>query len=316
MTLQEIVRDVYEALGEPSDLEYLDDVGVVDTALSGWQRMVDAVNRACLEISTWKFVDGRQLRFRFLEDNGLLKTEVYSTTIASGSTSSQVLVTDLPVQDDNYYAGMAIAIGTNTYRILFSRTETATTEVFLLTLPGSDPTGLTATVSNREYFFTDATGLAFGTFADGIAYIPANGTPLEILEITNLEDATPIAQEKKYNPVVAVTPSLSTPTMFYKITNGIRFNIWPDEELTYNVRYMRGPRVLAYTDTEVEPELPHNFHGAIVLHVLWWGYRRMQENNSAYATSKELVDMLRRLRTEYDLQGEFTTHQISFDMGV
>ena len=86
--------------------------------------------------------------------------------------------------------------------------------------------------------------------------------------------------------------------------------MWPTSGKTFAVRYHRGPKVLTVNDAAVEPELPEQFHWAIMLHVVWWGLRRAQESNDAYATKKDLEDFMARTRTEYDLQDDIVSGQI------
>lgn len=318
MTLTEIAVDVYEGLGEPSDLEIYDALlgsPIIDVTSEGWQRIVDAINSACLAITTWKFNDGRSIKFRRNEAEGLLKTEVLSATL-TGTSGSAIVSTTLPVQDADYYASSVVKLGVKYYRILSSQTNGTATDLFLLTAIDADYLDETCVVSCREYHFADATAVAFGQYTNGIGYVPGNGKPLEIISIKELEGETEISQESKYESLYTATASLATPSSFYKITSGLRFDTWPSEELVYAVRYARGPKVLTYTAVDEEPEIPQQFHRCIVLHALWWGYRRAQENDSAYSTKKDFIELLRNTQNEYDLQDTYVNHQISFSMGV
>lgn len=312
MTLQQIVGEIFEGLGEPSDLQYLDLNGNLDTSLTGWRKIVDEVNIACLELVSWKFPNGRVVRFRQLEESTTFQSEVRTGTVLVGNIASAVITTDLALEADNFYGGWAIEIDGSIYRILQSRTNGTDTELFLSTLPLGDPLGKDVVVSKRDYLFIDNTGVAFGEWPIGIGYNPANGRPLELIEVADLETQATITQTPTQEPLLIPNLTFGVPTQFYKIAQGLRFDLWPESKRLYNVRYVRSPRMLSYTDSNVEPELPVQFHRAVVLHGLWWGYRRMQENNSAYSTKRDLDDLLARLRTEYDFQGDFTNHQITY----
>lgn len=316
MTLETIVREAYETLGEYSDLQYTDENGALDQTSSGWHRLVDAVNTALLEIASWKFPDGKCLRFRSLEETGILRTKVLSCTIASGSTGSQIVSTNLALEDDDYYAGMVIKYGTETRKVLMSRTLAGATELFLMSTPTVDPSDLAAVVAEREYHFVDNTTVGFGLFADGIGYDPEAGHPLEIIDVYDMTDDSALTPMSRDDPLISRSAELGTPTSYYKLMRSLRFDLWPDEARTYTVRYLRSPRLLGYDDPTLEPELPEMFHRAIVLHVVWWGLRRAQENDSAYATKQDLDYLLRHLKTEYDFQGEFKTHQITLKREV
>jgi len=313
MTLQQIIRDVYEALGEPSDLEYKDDLDVIDTASDGWHKLVDYVNNACLGIATWKFPDRRTIRFRFLEDVAYLSTIFETATVVASVVSMPIIETTLTNLTIDAYAGCAIRVGSNVYRVRYSRPDPINPTHVDLMLEGqiTVTAGTSLSLSKRDYRFVNQVLDPFATIPVGIAYTASNGAPLEITNIYDMTTNSELDLLKKYDPLIAVQVSFQTPSQYYKLAQGIRFDSYPSSSLSYSVRYMRGPRVLSYISIDAEPELPVQFHEAIILHALWWGYRRMQENNSAYSTKQDLTDMLSRVRTEYDLQGELTSHQFT-----
>lgn len=317
MTVLQIIQNVYEGLGEPSDLQYLDDNDNVLTASIGWHRMVDAVNTAALELSTWKFPDGRVVRFRFLEAVADLETLFQNATIVSAVTNSAIIQTTLTNTTTNFYSGCAIKLGSAMYRVRYSQASVAVpTQVDLMLDTNVTTTaGAAFTLSKREYLFTPQVASPFTAMPVGIAYNTTAGVPLEITNVYDMLTNSELDLIKKYDPMIAMQVSFQTPSEFYKLANGIRFDVFPDTQRRYAIRYMRGPALLDYVNTSAEPELPKQFHQAIVLHCLLWGYRRMQENNSAYSTKQDLNDMLRRIRTEYDFQGELTAHQITVDFG-
>jgi len=318
MTVLQMVQNVYEALGEPSDIQYLDDADNVLTTSVGWRRMIDAINTACLEISVWKFPDGRTIRFRYLEDSAQLVTKYESATIVSAVTNMPFITTTLTDVSVNAYQNCAIQLGSSTYRVRYSRVNPIVPTQVDLMLNANVTVLANATfnLSKREYYFQAQTIDPFTIVPTNIAYTAINGAPLEITNVYDMSSNSELSLLKKYDPLIASQVNFQTPTMFYKLAGGLRFDTYPTSTLNYTIRYMRGPRILSYDDINAEPELPVQFHGAINLHALWWGYRRMQENDSAYSTKQDLTDMLRRLRTEYDLQGELTSHQFTINMGV
>ena len=169
------------------------------------------------------------------------------------------MITDLATQADNYYRGMLVEYGTDTNRVLGSRTNAGLTELFLIRLPAVSPVG-TATISKREYYFLDSSAMTFGTLVNGIGYLPSEGRPIEIINIYDMETLESLTLNSKYDPAMAVDTTVGTPASYYKLAMGIRFDTWPDSERTYLVRYVRTPRVLDYITTTAEPELPEHFH--------------------------------------------------------
>lgn len=314
MTTEQMVREVFEALGEPSDLQYRDLNDQIDVTLPGWQRIVQALNTACLEIATWKWPRGRQLRFRFLEAQAPLSIAPLSGTVLTHTASSHFLTCTLTERPMDYYRNYALRFDTDVYRVLNSRWTGTATELILLSAPQTSLASRGLTASRREFQFVDQTTAAWGETVDGIAYTPAEGVPLEILNVYDLTGDRELEYENRFESFAPAAPTFGEATRYYKMARGFRLDVWPETARTFMVRYMRGPRILPADSLTAEPELPENFHRAVVLHALWWGYRRAQENNSAYATKKDLDELLQQLRTEYDLQSEHTTAQWSIKM--
>ena len=74
MTILNIVKEIFEALGEPSDLDFWDSTRTAaNTSSVAWKRLVDVVNEGCLALSSWKWPNGRQIRMRHVEDVVYLK---------------------------------------------------------------------------------------------------------------------------------------------------------------------------------------------------------------------------------------------------
>ena len=311
MTVETIVQEIFEGLGEPSDLEFRNPDGSVNTASQGWLRLVDAVNRACIELSTWKFPEGRVLRFRSLEANTVFSTEVLSATISDGAIGTATLTTSLPVQADNYYAGWVVTLAGEQYRVFMSTTALSGTDTDLLVLSplAIDPVGETLSASRREYTFVEATP-AFGTIPVNPTVPASVGTPLEIVSVYDMTNASELGRLSSDEQGLESIPVIQAPTAYYKTGRGLRFDTWPEEAANYTIRFFRTPAVIGYTATTEEPELPENYHRAIVLWGLWWGYRRMQENNSAYSTKRDLDDLLRHIRGEFDLESQFSNGQV------
>jgi hypothetical protein len=74
MTILNIVKEIFEALGEPSDLDFWNSTRTAaNTSSVAWKRLVDVVNEGCLALSSWKWPNGRQIRMRHVEDVVYLK---------------------------------------------------------------------------------------------------------------------------------------------------------------------------------------------------------------------------------------------------
>lgn len=97
MTYQELIVDLYERLGEPSNyLPYddLNDEATFNIAATGAIKLGKLVNRAYKKVMSWKYPDGRILRFR----NGY--TWAYATApfiqLTNANSSGRTVTVDGP----------------------------------------------------------------------------------------------------------------------------------------------------------------------------------------------------------------------------
>lgn len=322
MTILEMVQDVFEALGEPSDLEYRDIATLQpDTASVGWQRFVRVFNNAQTAIATWKFPEGTQLRFRALEDVASFQTSRLQASItpaSPGVDDSFILSGSQLKSGTASYVGWLLEIpdasGKSLYRGRIT-TSTYNGGQYYITLSPAPQHGLVAPypvvyLYTREYIFQNINGMLPPFTGPIIPYDGQYGTPLEILNVEDITNGTSIEYNSRHESYIQSEPDVGVPGEYYKLATGLRFNTWPETGINYAVRYFRTPKPFG-TDVDQVCELPVQFHQCVVLHALWWGYRRMQENTSAYSTKRDLDDMLRRLRTEFHLEGEMGRSQWS-----
>lgn len=306
MTLQEMVVQVYEALGEPSDLNIYDTDGTtVLVTSSGWLKLVDAINTGCLQLSTWKWPNGRHIRMRFTEDTAVLEVNHQTKVVAVGGWTSPTLTVTVSDSTTNLHVGKLAVGGTSgaTGYVLYSSGVT----LYLTKVSGTFVAGETVTLYQREFMFTAGTD---PRSLVGIPYTATNGVPLDIVALQDIVNGQPLEETSKRERWLSPDSTVGTPTAFYRIPLGIVFDTWPTDGLTYVVRYMRGPRKLGYTETTAEPELPSQFHYGLVLFGIWWGLRRAQESNDAYAVKKDLEEFMLRTRTENDFQDDLVSGQV------
>ena len=97
---------------------------------------------------------------------------------------------------------------------------------------------------------------------------------------------------------MATSLTVGTPTLWKRIQKGLRFEVYPEDDLEYFIRYVRGPVVM--TEPTDVPELPTQLHRGLVLYGMWWGLRRAQESSDAYSVKRDLEDFMARVRIEDD----------------
>jgi hypothetical protein len=280
MTLAEIIEEIYEGLGEPSDLKYTDENDDIDVTSTGWLKLVRAVNMGCMYMATFKFPTGRQLKLRLNEDTGTL----FPTSIVNGLPVSSLT----PPGTDRQLTLITAPI---VNQLLIGRSSAATGVVRFVN-------GLTATLSQMTGTFIN------GEIVDAYSrefQFPDTMLSKKIIDVLQVVDSTGSVlteTDQDTNLTVAASSELGIPTSWRKIRQGIRFDIYPQDDLEYFIRYARGPIDLV-NPTDI-PELPVQMHSGLVLYGQWWGLRRAQESTDAYSVKRDLVDFMSTVRVEDD----------------
>lgn len=310
VTILQLVRETHISIGEPSDLQYYvadrdtpDQDPVENTDYyRAWCQYIDALNDAQSDIATWKFSDGRQLRFRSLEDYTSFDSQVSSFTIDS-ITGNIVAWTDATATTttDFYKGRMIYQAATNTYALVMRSYTSGATNYFVVAAAGSLAAGA-ATIAKREYTFINTDFTTVPVTMNGIPWDYDNGRPLEIINVIDSAASTELEVLGNLTHQLDMSPTVGTPASVYKTPAvGFRFDTWPDASKSYLVQFYRSPRRVQYIDAlTTEPELPEHFHRAIWLWMTWWGLRREELSSDCYSAKKDLEDFLKRKRTEED----------------
>jgi len=307
VTLIEAVQDIYEGLGEPSDLRYGPRgntlvVDLVDPTLAAhWQRLVEVVNRAQNKIATWKFPNGRQLRFKKSSSKTLFRSQIAIETLSG--TLADYFVSGTIVGTYNSTDSWVLDINGELFQVIDQGAGTLTLDRPLT----STFVNSTGTLRRRRYYWSP---VAPGTVGS-IGYSVNGGIPNSVHSIET-DSGTSIELVSK----LPFTLSVADPTQAFCTSDAIEFAEAPDTVQTFLVHYASGPVNFGVTLAEQTQQLwlPGQYHEAIVLWGLWWGYRRAQENSSAYSTKRDLDDFLARVRSESDYDDEFRTVQMSYSM--
>ena len=279
MTFSTMKSDVWEALGKPSDLnpDSSDTIGK-------W------INRGMARILTWKFPNGRQIRFKCTEGELFFKTALKTGTAEASGTSTITLESGAVDAVSDIYNGWVIEIdggtGIGQYRLIVDYdggSRQATVATAWTTAPDT-----TSTYSLYKRFMKFINAGANGA-SDNIT-IDTNDSIYDVLKVTDLEDETDLGKgDRTANwPGNLTTPA--TPGAYITFGDRIIFDSPVDEERWYRLEYFKFPAALSgATD---EPLMPSNWHEAIVLWATWKGLCRQQEPPMAYATLKNLEDFM------------------------
>lgn len=280
MTLGTVIQRAWEELGEPSDL---------DPKTVGVQKFRDAANEAQDVIAMWIDDRGRKVFFREFEDSVDFETVVLTGTLeAQGSQSTIVMPVSVEATLGRY-AGWVLAAGGEARRVALS---TVVGGRATLTVNGPftvDLTDAAFTLSKVEYRFE----------GDGDV-IETEKRVVEIRKVYDLVDGVMLDEVAASEQLMDV--DVGVPGSWKHRGSGVAFDVAPTETRRYRLFVVRLPTKLVDQSSLIE--VPEAFAQALVMRVVWWGYRRMQDFQAAYATKREFQELMTRLATASWLNGE------------
>jgi hypothetical protein len=273
LTAGTLIQKVWEELGEPSDL---------NPATVGVPKLLDAVNDAQDVVAQWIDNRGRKCFFREMECEVRFSTLVETGTFTEEASGVAITlpVTVTPVL--GRFVRWVLTTGGETRDVVASGVTggrnvlTVASAFSNLLLDGI------FVLAKREYQLT------------GLDALDTGGQRLvEIQRIFDAETGTRLEEAASADQMMIV--SSGTPGTWRHRGSGIVLDAAPPAARMYIVHAVRLPtRVTEQTDII---ELPDAFCQALHMHVVKWGYRRMQDFQAAYATKKEFEELMTRLAT-------------------
>jgi hypothetical protein len=301
MTTEEMIVEVFEALGEPSDLfPYTSGTVVVDMTTVGAIKILKWLNRGYKRILNWKFPNGHQVRFPVQQGEIFFSTVVKSGTVASATPTEVTLDGGVMANDDQYNGWIVeILAGTGQGQVKVIVDFTAARVATLADAWDTVPDGTsTYALYKRSYSFRGAAAV------DVSENIPLN--PIDqiasVLKITDVEGVMDLAVGGGIEGFSSGLLSHGTPSSYILLGNRIVFDVAADEVIWYRMEYSKVPEELALALDE--PELPETFHEALILYAQWIGLRRSQEWGGAYSTKKDIEDLMQTLKTSIEMSYE------------
>lgn len=318
MTVEEMMVDVFEVLGEPSYLNIYSAAGAVDATLTGSQRILQWLNRGYRRVLSWKWPSGAQVRFPAMEGKTHFRTVVKSGSVqdASVASSGEAAYVDLSGlgPTDGLYEGWIVEIDSGTGSGQKRRVVQyvgATGRCYVNKDWDTEPEGPTSTTSSTYKLYKDFVRLCSSTdseAADNVVLDP-NTTALAILKIVDTNDGEVIEPAERTETFSENTIQTGVPTEYYRRENDIVFDVAVEDERWYSLEYVKMPAALAAL-TDV-PKIPEIFHDAITLYAHWLGLRNAQEWSGAYATKKDLEDLMLSAKTQIEQSFERETAYVT-----
>jgi len=314
MTVQEIMIRVFQDSGENTNLlpyTVFGDETTFDLTLPGAQRLLRYINTACVRVANWKFQDGRILRPRSLRGRfafvvsepveypgsitGAAGTAI-ATIINNGTVPLNLFVSG---SLDNWLLEISAGPGSGQTRFVISSVYDALTDTLTLILDAPFDSAVDFTSSWKTYrsFFKITTNPA-ETNTSVIA-LDSTLSLADVMRIRDITNNVDLSRTYRDDTFTSSLKSTGTPSTFQLFGNELWFDAAPIEYVAYELLYIKNPRLLT-TATET-PELPEIYHEAVALWATHNIMRTNQDFNGAYATKRELEDLMAMLR----LQGEF-----------
>jgi hypothetical protein len=302
MTVSDLLEELWEALGEPTDLDPYT-AGSIDVTTDGSVKMIRWLNAAYRKIANWRFKDGTFLRFGTQRATINFQMPLESGICQSGSTTVAILPSAFATANDFY----------NDWLIQVESGAAADEKRYIVDYAGSTQ----AATVNRA-FSENITAGSHVSVVKRFAEFVASGGPsasvnivldpvntfVQAMRVTDLEDLDRLSLADAVENYAGDLESVGTPEQYYFDGKRIYFDVAVSDQRWYKVDYIREVQDLA--GAADEPDIPERWHEGILLRAIWWGQRRNQDFRDAYSTKRDLVDFMestkRNLEEGFDHQ--------------
>lgn len=312
MTTREIMELVYQEAGEPSDLcPYTDpgDYTTFDIALAGSVRLLRIVNMALRRVASWKLRSGRILRHKALEAREFFTIPDAPTGTVVSATDTTVTIPQLGSDADGELDGWVIEItdglGSGQTRLIVGSTVAGGNIIASVVSAWDTNPDNTSTYSlYKSHVFLRAVRTLTAHTWD---FLLDPATKLhDIVRIRDVVTGVDLLLPNHGDTFSASQAQSGVPTLYQRYGDQILFDAAISSRRTYEMLFMRQPTPLT-AETQV-PELMEIFHQPIIL----WAVHEIQRMNQAfgpaYATKRELEDMMEMIVQQgtYELTMEQT----------
>jgi len=288
LTAQQMVEDLWERIGEPSDLDpFGTDGETIDTDSEGWEKMLRALNRGITAAASFRDTrTGRLFRYRNRHAWQYVTFTPASTTLTAAITAG-----DLTVQ----FAASGAADTYNDYLVKVG------TEVRLIV---DDDGAGTCTVS-KSFDSAHASGATIYYAPRYLTITTSGNNFVEVASVFNMEESTTVERGERGDLFNMQMDSDGDPTQYYRVGDKLYLDrVQFDDTQGFRVDYLRLPGAMtAVTDTS---GLPEAFDEAIISWAMSWGFSRYISPDLAAAARSQFVAEMRMHQTEWHVDDEFS----------
>lgn len=304
MTVEDMVTEIWEHIGEPSDLDPFDVNGDLDETSDGYGRMLKWINRGYKRIVNWKFPNGRQIRFYKSKEKLNFKMPLETGTAQTG-TASSITLAGAESSINDFYLDWVVELtsgtGSGQRRLVTDyagSTRVADVNRDFDTTPDSD------TVYALYKRFMKFVGSSENDTSVNIVLDPIKDI-IDVLKVTDLKDRKDLIRAERTDNFSGSIETEDTPGNYFRLGNELHFDRAVSDERWYRMEYERNlAELTASTD---EPKIPDIWHEAIVLWCTRLGLKRAQDYKAAYAVKRDLEDFMNRTKQAIETSTERET---------
>lgn len=297
MTVSEMMVEIHDQLGRPTDISpYGADGETIDVANAGAVRLLQWINRGYRRILTWRGQRRKGIDFRCMERKAFFTMPIVEDTATAGAALTVTFPATISDVADRYN-GWVIEItggtGAGQKRVItdYSAARVATVNKDWVTTP--DATSQFKLMKNFMDFVEAGSALA----DDNIVLDPADGI-ISVMMVQDMVNKSRLARAERTQSFEAIETSAGIPGVYRDAGNGLKFDSAVSSARTYELTYYGFP--VALSELTDEPDMPAQFHEAVVLWATWWGLRRYQEYSGAYSTKRDLIDTMESAIQQFD----------------
>jgi len=309
MTLDEVRRELWQQLGEPTDLDPSEDTQYNGGPLLNW-----VINEGQREIASWRDPQlGWVIRMRNLYDFFFFQMSSKTGTLGTNasSTTQITLPTSIAKDGEDRYNGWILEWNNDRKLIMDfnDTTKVATVHEPFSAVPQS---GDEVSLYHNFYYLLPSTH----PWVSEHIQVPgktdsyrSTGNLQEILKISDLERERVLSKAGRTDNFIRSRTDIGDPQSWYRFGNRLVFDEAVDDSRWFEAEYYRLPTEVVEDDDILD--LPEMFHYGVVLWGIEWGLRRDRENSEKYSTKRDLVDFMRHKKSQYDME-----YERDFDHGI
>lgn len=304
MNAREIIEQAFSDASEPPDFSPYTtpgDPATFSLASPGGQKLLRMLNNGVLRISNWKFRSGRLLRLRSLISSIFMAVPDPIEGTVISATASGVVVPLLGADIDHEFDGWLISIvgGTGvgqTALVTNSAVVPATGVNLTVHTPWTTTPDATSLFELRKRFMQLHDGSSANTIWNYHMVLDPIRVLSDVLQIRKVDQQSALSRIMPNEDMSSGMLTVGSPSSFAVRGNRIEFDVVPEEGGMYEIIYTRKPILFTQADAEVTPDIPSEFHDAVSLWITHNLLRNSQDFDGAYATKRELEDLMEMTR--------------------